>query len=848
MYPRADRPFILSTDAATDVGVGAVLKQLDDEGRERVIAYYGRRFNKAERNYTVTECELLAVVEAVKHFRPYLWGRHFKLITDHMALKWLHTMREAVSGGLSSRLTRWTLRLQEYDFEVEHKPGKDHHDADAVSRLVTGPADEDTSPTAAADPVTAALADTRTSVVAAVSLAALTGADPRRLQADATAAIVATLQSTPDTAATGASIASLPTAVQSAITCLRDTVHQAHLSSAIPDAEGLREAQLADPVCSSVLSALASGFVADSPHAQLTRRLLPHAAVENGLLYRQASINNRPHRLLWIPADLQHDVIRAFHDQAGHRTRHHTYEAMRRSVYWPGMHDAVADHVIRCHECAFAKRPNRHQGRHYRPDVGTYPFDCLVCDVLDMSSHRGPTSRGNTKLVVFADSLSRWVEAIPVAAEPDSAEVLDLFVHHIFSRYGLPRTVRSDVGSNLTSKLCKAVYEHAGIELEEATAHHHESAGLVERVNDTLCGMIRASSDEGKDWDEYLPYALFAYRSSPHRVTRESPAYLLYGHELRGPHHVGLLSGPLPAADPRTGDYLRRFALRMRMAWNTAYHFTKQQQKHDQNDLDRTADTSPTYEPNDRVLLRVPRDTHTHKLASQWEGPYRIAPDGVLPHGNYRLIDLHNRRRKDEVSGDRLRLYLTITDADRIAPDEFIVDRLLDRRGGRRDREYLVKWRGHPVREATWEPRASLLIRCSSMVHALDALHTSTTPADAVAPSPTAAPPAAPPAAAPPAAAPTTATPPVAASPAADATVPSAAKFERGEWLYLLTFPSRKGPVPRWYPSSRFSAAESDHLAALRAAATPRVGLPPHAPPRPSRTSSVPPVPPDPAR
>ena len=92
------------------------------------------------------------------------------------------------------------------------------------------------------------------------------------------------------------------------------------------------------------------------------------------------------------------------------------------------------------------------------------------------------------------------------------------------------------------------------------------------------------------------------------------------------------------------------------------------------------------------------------------------------------------------------------------------------------------------------------------------------------------------------------ATPPVAASPAADATVPSAAKFERGEWLYLLTFPSRKGPVPRWYPSSRFSAAESDHLAALRAAATPRVGLPPHAPPRPSRTSSVPPVPPDPAR
>jgi hypothetical protein len=106
MYPRSDREFIVATDAATGVGVGACLKQIDDDGTERVVSYHGRRFNKAERNYTVTECELLAVIEAVKHFRPYLWGRRFRLVTDHMALKWLHTMKETVAGGLSSRLTR----------------------------------------------------------------------------------------------------------------------------------------------------------------------------------------------------------------------------------------------------------------------------------------------------------------------------------------------------------------------------------------------------------------------------------------------------------------------------------------------------------------------------------------------------------------------------------------------------------------------------------------------------------------------------------------------------------------------------------------------------------------------
>lgn len=339
--------------------------------------------------------------------------------------------------------------------------------------------------------------------------------------------------------------------------------------------------------------------------------------------------------------------------------------------------------------------------------MGTYPFDCLVCDILDMSSHLGKTARGNTKLVVFADSLSRWVEAIPVSGDPTSEEILDIFITHIFSRYGLPRTVRSDGGSNLTSKLIKAVYDASHIELSEATAHHHNSAGLVERFNDTLCGMVRASTDQAIAWDELLPFCLFAYRSTPHRVTHESPAYLLYGRELRGPHHVGLLDKTPPSGDVNrlTKDgkiYYEKFMARMRVAWNLAYHSTRRQQDADRQDRDRSADTSPSYAPNDRVLLRVPLSDHTHKLSSQWEGPYRIAsPDGVLPNGNYRLTDLRDRRRREEVSGDRLRLYLTITDADRIQPNEYLVERILGRRGTGRSREYQVKWRGYPVREAT---------------------------------------------------------------------------------------------------------------------------------------------------
>ena len=88
-----------------------MLSQLDNEGREKVVAYHGRRLNKAERNYMVTEIELLAAVDSIKHWRAYLWGRTFKLVVDHVALKWLHTMRDTMEGGPSSRLMRWIIKL-----------------------------------------------------------------------------------------------------------------------------------------------------------------------------------------------------------------------------------------------------------------------------------------------------------------------------------------------------------------------------------------------------------------------------------------------------------------------------------------------------------------------------------------------------------------------------------------------------------------------------------------------------------------------------------------------------------------------------------------------------------------
>ena len=128
-YPNFSKPFLLDTDAS-NYGIGAVLSQLDDDGREQVVAYASRSLSKAERKYCVTRRELLAVVVFVKHFRPYLLGHHFMLRTDHGSLTWLFNFREP-----EGQLARWLESLQELDFEVVHRKGKLHGNADALSRI-----------------------------------------------------------------------------------------------------------------------------------------------------------------------------------------------------------------------------------------------------------------------------------------------------------------------------------------------------------------------------------------------------------------------------------------------------------------------------------------------------------------------------------------------------------------------------------------------------------------------------------------------------------------------------------------------------------------------------------------
>ncbi|KAE9033724.1 hypothetical protein PR002_g8519 [Phytophthora rubi] len=130
IFPNFRLPFRVVTDASI-TGLGACLMYDQGHGWQSV-AYASKVNSEMEAKYGITELECLMVVRSIKLFRPYLYGRKFTIVTDYSALKWLMT-----SPNLTGKLHRWALTLQEFDFDVEYRPGSTNVVADALSRTPT---------------------------------------------------------------------------------------------------------------------------------------------------------------------------------------------------------------------------------------------------------------------------------------------------------------------------------------------------------------------------------------------------------------------------------------------------------------------------------------------------------------------------------------------------------------------------------------------------------------------------------------------------------------------------------------------------------------------------------------
>ena len=496
------------------------------------------------------------------------------------------------------------------------------------------------------------------------------------------------------------------------------------------------------------------------------------------------------------------------------------FNLLRERYYWPGLHSDVVTHVRECHECTMAKRLTRSLSSPQRSEMGSYPFDNLTLDIVTMTFTH---DKLYDKLLVFADSLSRWVEAVPFLGDPSAEQVMDAFLCHVACCYGWPRTIRSDGGSNLAGALNKKLLELTGVEFSQGAAYHSQSQGIAERVQGTLVEMARAANEGGSHWHDHLPFLLFSYHATPHRVTGLSPAMLMYGRSFRSPAQtddlsgarVGLL-GNTPAA---IQEYAERQTRLLRSAWDTAGDLTAVAQEEYVADAYVKSNTKTGFAVDDAVCYRM--YDRQSKLTSQWFGPCRVKE--VLERGSYTLTDLPNKLKSTKFHVSQLRAYSATPPVDVLAQDEYIVDSIRDRRQHRGSTQYLVKWRGHSIAESTWEPRSELMRRCADDIDEYDAAAPLPLVARQARGRPTPAPP-------PPASTPRPLTSPEPPAPTRNpaprdyvgAALPHAATLRKGRWVYARNDATPRGLRVRWIDASAFSldAHATPHLARLRQVAT----------------------------
>ena len=585
-FPDPAGRLILDTDASAD-GIGAVLSQ-EVDGDERVLAYASALMNVKQRRYCATQRELLAVVSFLQHFRTYLYGRRVIIRTDHSSLKWLHSFKNP--QGL---VAQWLEAMSEFDYEIVHRAGEKHGNADGLSRQYCDCCHDTTAVPEAPD----ALGRARLVVGA---------------------------------------------------------IHQmAEVTSDLSHAE-IRRAQEADDEIAWLLVAKEAG---ERPAADDVRRRSRHARayaaswqlleVKEGVLYLRDPAPEIPDGLdtplvtrtgerieppdtgagpekyrLLVPRSLRRHLfgIAHGHTWAAHLGAEKTLARLKEQCFWRPMGKDVTLWCGTCVVCQQAKpAPNRPHG-YLVPMYTGEPMDRVAIDLLGGL----PKSRsGNTHVLVACDYLTKWTEAWPVPGE-SALICAKALVRNWFVRFGLPLELHSDCAPAFTGTLFTEMSRLCDMKKTKTSSYHARGDGLVERANRTLIGMLRkATQDRQDDWDEHIPYIMSAYRSSRHASTQVTPNYLMFGRELRTP--VTLMLPP-----PTEKVFTDRWVVELQERFHYAHSLARQA-------LGRSAKTQKAYfdkrvrarhlTVGQEVWVYWPRKTakgRTKKLTPCWDGPWTV--------------------------------------------------------------------------------------------------------------------------------------------------------------------------------------------------------------------------------
>ncbi|KAI5152149.1 hypothetical protein ENBRE01_2605 [Enteropsectra breve] len=319
------------------------------------------------------------------------------------------------------------------------------------------------------------------------------------------------------------------------------------------------------------------------------------------------------------------------HEELGHAHDEATYLFLKQCVKWERMREDIREFVKKCELCQrFGGCRKNGPIQRIRLEE---PFSLIGIDLV------GPlpkTDKGNRYLIVATDYLSRWAEAKAVKMKT-ADEVAKFILENIVSRHGVPKRILSDQGREFANKIVQRICKRLGTVKSWTSAYHPQCNGAVERLNRTLIAKLaRICDGEWNQWDERLPWALYAYRISPIVRLKKSPFEIIYGRQ------PNVLEGKNESKEELTQNDVGQGALEALEA------FRKITQEHVRTVRDaeiqgnKGGEKAKTLNVGDIVMKRRESFEMENKLDDKWSGPFRVTKN--FNNGGYEIENTDSRR------------------------------------------------------------------------------------------------------------------------------------------------------------------------------------------------------------
>lgn len=636
-----ENEFILQTDASGQA-IGSVLCN----GDGRPIAYASRGLNKAEKNYPTIEKELLAVVWSVKYFRPYLYGRRFKIQTDHRPLIYLFNMRDP-----SSRLLKFRLCLEEYNYSVEYIKGCHNSAADALSRLVI---------------TSEQLSEMNQKVVNVMTRAQSRLQQAKNSNDNPTSTLVDDITggSRPDHPRVLEIFKKPKNLVELTCTSIKN-IDKLHKNGFIKDRSNFfmfvpsKSIIYVNPYARS----LPTRDVLVRDLGLLCKRINVEelCVVRNNnnkilleeltLSIKESPIKNRSGpqipRLCIIKGvqrvddiDDRRVILNDFHllPTSGHVGIRRMSNNIKKHYFWPSMEKDIRDFVTKCSKCQIQKYSIKTKQPMVITTTSTSAFDKVFLDIV------GPINKDYSDynyILTIQCELTKFIEAYPLRSK-DAVTVARAFVEQFILRYGIPREIATDRGTEFIANTMKEVCSLLKIGRTTSTAYHHESIGALENSHKTMGAYLRIQSENyATSWSSWLPFWCFAYNNTVHTETKYTPHELVFGKVCNLPSNLSSTIQPLYNFDSYPLELKHRLQISQKDARENLLS-SKFTRKHN---FDKTVNPV-NYNKNDLILLRNPSNDKTQPI---YLGPYVVLKDlgtNVKVMINNKVETIHKNRTK----------------------------------------------------------------------------------------------------------------------------------------------------------------------------------------------------------